>query len=125
MAKLRGVKELSADVIEYNGREFVKVGSRRDVSEGYIVKNVSEDDRYMTIDDFFEVTDVDGGDFIIVDNDGDERERSYNDTDFDIYEPRNGASTGADVQEIVINSPVRLIINGPVTIEIKSEAKFQ
>ena len=118
MAKLRGVKELDGGKIEFNGVLYEKI---EEYGVADIVKSIS--DEYVDVGngDYFATIGKDEDvDIQFKDNASDERAIfGHRLEDYEYF--RKVQQVSKDVQEIVINSPVRLVINGPVTIEIKSE----
>ena len=81
MAKLN-VKVIG-EVIEWNGEQYRKVERKAAVGD---VVQANEDTIDVTYGAFYEITDVEDGEFSFNDNVGDSRDRSVDDEDFVVYE---------------------------------------
>lgn len=112
--------------VEWNGVVYEKASWP--IQSGDIVK-AYEDDSYFTKFGFYPVVYVDSNDyFMFKDDDEDERERGIHDDEFVPYRKVSLVVQGVPFTKtpcsLVITDPVRLILQGDVTIEIKGGVKL-
>jgi hypothetical protein len=124
MAKLKVIK-LDSEQIVFNGDTYVK--AQHPILLGDIVE-AHDDDTDVTKGAFYQVVSVDRfDDFKFIDDENDCRNRDINNDQYTPYRrvvsvPSLSLTKPEGPMEIVISSPVRLILTNVIGIELKREA---